>query len=77
MFIIYFERESRGEAERGRDRIPRRFHAISEEPGMGLKLMNHEIRTQAEVKSQMFIQLKPPRCSNSCHFSEKATIDNR
>ena len=34
-----------GWAERGRERIPSRFHAVSAEPHEGLGLMNREIMT--------------------------------
>ena len=34
---------SRGEAERGRDRIPSRLHAVSAEPDSGLDPMDREI----------------------------------
>ena len=36
---------SRGETERGRERIPGRLCAVSAEPDMRLELMNHEIMT--------------------------------
>ena len=32
-------------AERGREWIPSRLHAVSAEPDMGLELMNYEIMT--------------------------------
>ena len=33
----------RGGAERERERIPSRLHAVSMEPNVGLELPNHEI----------------------------------
>ena len=35
----------------GRERIPSRLHADSAEPDMEFYLMNHEIMTQAKIKS--------------------------
>ena len=55
---IYFERErekyewGKGR-EKGRQRIPSRLRAVSTEPNAGLNLMNREIMTWAEIKSQM------------------------
>ena len=53
--LIYFERErertSRGGAERRRDKIPSRLHAISTEPDSGLRFTSREIMTWAETKS--------------------------
>ena len=43
--------------ERGRERIPSRFSTAHAEPDVGLKLMNHEIVTWAEIKSQMLNRL--------------------
>ena len=51
--FIYVERESergrkkvsRGGAERGRERIPSRLHAVSAEPDLGLEPMNCESMT--------------------------------
>ena len=55
------ESTSRGgaerERERERERIPSRLHAISAEPNVGLKLMNREIMTWAEIKSCPFNRL--------------------
>ena len=54
---IYFEREGErekvgdGPREKGRERIPSRFCAVSIEPNSGLDLMNHEIMTGAEIES--------------------------
>ena len=54
--FIYFERErtSRGgsERERERQRIPSRLPTTSTELDAGLKVMNHEIMTGAEIESQ-------------------------
>ena len=33
------------EQGRGRERVPRRFHAVNTEPDVGIHLMNCEIRT--------------------------------
>ena len=41
-----------GAAEREGERIPSGLCAASTEPDVGLKLMNHEIKTPAEIKSQ-------------------------
>ena len=38
-------REQGRSRERGRERIPSRFHAVSAEPNVGLKLTNREIMT--------------------------------
>ena len=55
------EREREREREReGRERIPTRFHAVRTEPKVGLKIMNCEIMTLAEIKSQMLNQLNHP-----------------
>ena len=48
--FIYFERkiehqQAGGGAERGRQRIPSRLHAVSTEPSVGLELTNLEIMT--------------------------------
>ena len=66
-FLIYLfcEREhklSGGEeqGERQRERIPGRLHNASAEPDVGLQLMNHEIVTQAEIKSWMLHRLSHP-----------------
>ena len=53
------KRESERERER-RERIPSRLHAVSTEPDMGLELMNREIMTRAENKSQMLSLLNHP-----------------
>ena len=45
LFIFERARESRGGAERGRDRIPSKLHTVSEEPDAGLKLTNTKIMT--------------------------------
>ena len=39
------ERAEEGQTERGRERIPSRFHVASAEPDVGLELMNCEIMT--------------------------------
>ena len=39
--------------EKGRERIPSRFHTISAEPDTGLELTNHEIMTSAEIQSRL------------------------
>ena len=45
------EGKREGERERGRGRIPNRLHIASAEPDAGLKLMNYEIMTYAEISS--------------------------
>ena len=62
IFVYFWEREresartrahtSGGGAEREGDRIPSRLRTVSAEPYVGLELMNHEIMTWAETKSQ-------------------------
>ena len=47
-------------AERGRDRIPGRLHAVGTEPNAGLELMNTEIMTRDEIKSPTLNQLRHP-----------------
>ena len=43
----------KGRAERrGRERIPSRLRTVSAEPDTGLELVNCEIMTSAETKSQ-------------------------
>ena len=67
--FIYFDRERErehlcahkwGRAERWRDRILSRLCTVSAEPDVGLKLMNCEIMTWAEIKSQRLNQLSHP-----------------
>ena len=36
---------SRGGAERGKERVPSRLHAVSTEPNVGLEHTNHEVTT--------------------------------
>ena len=43
--VMYFERESRGGAEREEERIPSRLRAVGTELDLGLELINHEIMT--------------------------------
>ena len=59
-FNVYFfilrerERESEnrgGTKKRGRQRILSRFHTVSTEPNVGLKIINHELMTWAQTKS--------------------------
>ena len=45
-------RRGGAERERGRERIPSRFQAVSAKPDAGFKLTNHEIMTRAKIKSQ-------------------------
>ena len=54
------EGESKGGAEREGERIPSRLRIASAEPNVGLKLMNHEIMTQTEIKSQTLNLLSHP-----------------
>ena len=49
-----------GHREREGERLPSRFHAASAEPDARLKLMNCEIMTSAEIKSQTLNQLSHP-----------------
>ena len=65
LFFIYFlfferarDRASRGGAERGR--IPSRLWAVSTDSHVGLKLMNSETVTWANVKSQKLNRLSHP-----------------
>ena len=51
--FIYFERETGGGAEREGERIPSSFCTVSTEPDVGFELMDREIMTCAETKSQM------------------------
>ena len=44
----------------GGERIPSRIHAVSVEPEAGLNLMNHEIKTLAEIKSWMLNWMSHP-----------------
>ena len=66
VFKVYlcWERERAGEEQRERDRererIPSRLHTVSAEPDAGLKPMNHEITTWAEVKSQTLNWMSHP-----------------
>ena len=60
--FIYFEKERESEqnwgwGQRGRERISSRLRTVSAEPDTGIHLMNHEIKTWAEIKSQMVNQL--------------------
>ena len=61
--FVYFEREkvcvSRGGAERLRERESQAGYtlSISAEPDMGLNLMNSEIMTLGEIKSQTLNRL--------------------
>ena len=47
-------------AERGRQRIRSRLHAVSAEPSVGLKLTNCEIMTLAKIKSRPLNPLSHP-----------------
>ena len=59
---------SGGGAERGRERISSRLHAVSLEPDARLELMNCEIMTCTETKSQMLNQLSYPGASKLDFF---------
>ena len=48
------------EGGRGRERIPSRLHAVNAEPNVGLELMNHEILTRVEIKTQGLSRLSYP-----------------
>ena len=54
--------------ERERDRIPSRLHAVSEEPDLGLELMNCKIMTQAQMKSQMLNRLSHSGAPHDLYF---------
>ena len=58
--FILSGRAEEGQRERGRERIPGRLCAVSAEPNAGLELMNCEIMTWAETKSQMLNRLSHP-----------------
>ena len=66
LFILrHRERErERHEQGRGRERrkgkSPRRLHAVSTEPDVGLNHTNREITTRAKIKSQMLNRLSHP-----------------
>ena len=68
--FLMFERQhvSRGGAERERERegerISSMLHTVSGEAKVGLNLMNHEIMTWAEIKSDPQ-PAEPPRCPKS------------
>ena len=49
--------EAERERERERKRIPSRLHAVSADPDVGLNLINREIMTGAEIKSQRLNRL--------------------
>ena len=46
------ERERERERDRERERVPSRLCIVSSKPIAGLKPMDHEIMTLAEIKSQ-------------------------
>ena len=57
MFIYLFLRDTEREQGRNRERerrerIPSRLHTVCVDPNVGLKPMNHEIMTWAEIKNQ-------------------------
>ena len=56
-----------GQRYRKRERNPSKLHTVSAEPDVGLKLMNLEIITQAETKSQILNQLS--RSGAHQHFT--------
>ena len=63
LFICSRESESKGggaEREGEKTRIPRKLHKTGVEPHAGLKLMNCEIMTWAEIKSWTLNQLSHP-----------------
>ena len=59
--LFIWEAERAWARERRRERIPSRLHAVNVEPKMGIKLMNSEIMTWAETKSDAQ-PTEPPRC---------------
>ena len=62
MFIYLFWERERGERQREkeRERIPSRLLTVSAEPNTGLKLMNREIITWANIKSWSLNWLRHP-----------------
>ena len=57
MFLFVFERDKQSVSKRAREReggtdskVGSMLRAVSTEPYMGLKLVNHEITTLAEVR---------------------------
>ena len=65
LFVCLREPVNRGRAERKeeRDRIPKRLHTVSTEPGAGLEPTNHKIMTWAEIKSGILNQISHPSVS--------------
>ena len=63
------EQTREGQRERERERIPSRLHIVSTEPYMGFRLMNREIMTQAEIRSQMLKRLSHPDAPRGKHFT--------
>ena len=59
MFYIFLREHSRGEAERGGNRIRSGLCTDSSEPDVGLELMNWEIMTRAELTAPPRL----PQCS--------------
>ena len=54
LFILREKQSKWGRGtERGRERNPNRLRPISVEPSAGLELINHEVMTWAEIRSQM------------------------
>ena len=56
------------ERERGKERIPRRLHAVGSEPDVGLDPTNREIVTGAQIRSQMLNRLSHPGALRNCIF---------
>ena len=68
LVFIYFERKSRGEAEREGDRIPSRLCTSGTEPDVGLEPTNCEIVTSAKIKSRTPNRLNHPRAPKIVRF---------
>ena len=65
LFLREREHEQRRGSKGGRERIPSRLCTVSPEPSAGLKPMNREIMTSAEIKSRTFNQLSHPGAPKS------------
>ena len=70
-FSVYFwEGEREREREREREN-PKQAHTVSEEPNVGLDLMNHDFMTWAEIKSQVLNWLSHPGALKAWNFLMK------
>ena len=69
-----------GGAERDRERIPTRLHAVSAEPDGGPDPPNHAIMTRVEIRSWMLNQVSHPGAPKVGHvtqFINEAVEDQR